>query len=72
MMDICEAECTDDTSIDEMQEGVSDRKDDKNKKYDQEKESECPDDTSSVDIEEGVGDKKDGRSENNDEVKEAE
>ena len=35
---------------------MSDRKDDKNKKKDEEKESECPDDTSPVDMEEGIKD----------------
>ena len=46
-----------------MQEGVSDRNDDKNEKNDEGKESEFPDDTSLVDIEEGVSDRKDDKNE---------
>ena len=41
-----------------MEEGVSDRKYDKNEKNDEEKEAEFPDDTSPVDIEEGLSDRK--------------
>ena len=37
--------------------------DDKNKKYDEEKEAKCPDDTSTVDMEEGVNDSKDDSNE---------
>ena len=37
-----------------MEEGGSDRKYDKNEKYDEEKEAGRPDDTSPVDMEEGV------------------
>ena len=55
-----------------MEEGVSDRKYDKNGKNDEEKESECLDDTSPVDIEEGVNDRKYDKNEKNDEKKEAE
>ena len=50
MMDICEAECPDDTSPVDMEEDVIDRKDDNNEKNDEEKLPECPDDTSSVEI----------------------
>ena len=39
-----------------MEEGVSDRKDDKNEKNDEEKEAECLDDTIPFDMEEGVKD----------------
>ena len=41
-----------------MEEGVSDRKDDKNGKNDEGKEAECPDDTPPVDMEKGVSDRK--------------
>ena len=41
-----------------MEEGVYDRKDDKNEKSDEEKEAECPYGTSPVDIEEVVSDRK--------------
>ena len=37
-----------------MEEGVSDRKYDKNEKYDEEKEAECLDETYPVDMEESV------------------
>ena len=37
-----------------MEEGVNDRKYEKNRKYDEEKEAEFPDETSLVDMEEGV------------------
>ena len=37
-----------------MQEGVSDRKDDKDGKNDEEKDAECHDEISPVDMEEGV------------------
>ena len=37
MMDICESELPDDTSPIEKEEGVNDRKDDMNEKYDEEK-----------------------------------
>ena len=39
-----------------MEEGVSDRKNDKNKKNDEGKKAECPEDTPPVDMEEGVSD----------------
>ena len=42
-----------------MEEGVSDRKNDRNEKNDEEKEAELPDDTPRVDMEEGVSDRKD-------------
>ena len=53
MMDIYlyEAECPDDTSPVEMEEGVNDRKDDKDENNDEGKESELPEDTSPVDTE---------------------
>ena len=54
-----------------MEEGVSDRNDDKNEKYDEEKEAECPDDTSTIDVEEGVSDRNDDNNEEIDEEKEA-
>ena len=54
-----EAECPDYTPPVDMDKGVSDRKNDKNDKIDEEKESECPDDTPPVDTEEGVSDRKD-------------
>ena len=38
---------------------MNDRKDDKNEKYDEDKEPEFPYDTSTVDMEEGVIDRKD-------------
>ena len=38
-----------------MEEGVSDRKDDKNEEIDEEKEVECLDDTSPDEIEQNVG-----------------
>ena len=59
MMDIYEAECPYDTSPVEMEEHVSDRKDDNNGKNDEQKEAEFPDDTSLVDIEGGVSYRKD-------------
>ena len=46
-----------------MEEGVSDRKDDKNEKNDEGKEAYCPDDTSPVEMEEGVSDRKDDKNE---------
>ena len=69
MMDICEAEWPYDASLIDMKEGVNDRKDDKNKIYDEEKEAKWPDDTSPVDIEEGVSDIKYDNNEENDEEK---
>ena len=56
-----EAEFPDDTPPVDMEEGVSDIKDDKNLKNDEEKEAECQDDTPPVDMEEGVNDRKDGK-----------
>ena len=41
-----------------MEKGVSERKNDKNEKNDEEKEAECPDDTPPDDMEEGVSEKK--------------
>ena len=58
-MNTRQAEFADETSTIEKQEGVNDRKYDKNKKYDEDKEPECPDDTSTVEMEEGVIDRKD-------------
>ena len=49
-----------------MEEGVNDRNDNKNEKYDGEKEAECLDDTSRVEIEEVVSDRKYDKNENND------
>ena len=46
-----------------MQEGLSDRNDDKNEKNYEEKEAECPDDTSPVEMEEGVNYRKDDKNE---------
>ena len=46
-----------------MEVGVSDRKDDKNEKNDEEKEAELPDDTTPVDMEEGVSERKDDNNE---------
>ena len=42
-----------------MEDGVNDRKYDKNEKNDEEQETECPDDTYLVDTEEGVSDRRD-------------
>ena len=56
-----EVECLDDTSPVEIEEGVSDRKYDKNEKNDEEKEAERPDDTSPINVEEGVKYIKDDR-----------
>ena len=55
-----------------MQEGLSDRNDDKNEKNYEEKEAECPDDTSPVEMEEGVNDRRCEKDKKNDEEKEAE
>ena len=52
-----------------MEEGLNDRKDDKNEIYDEVKGAECPYDTSPVDIEEGLNDRKDDKNEKNDEGK---
>ena len=51
MMDICEAEFPDDTSPVEAEEGVHDRKYDKNKRCFEENEAELSDDTSPVEME---------------------
>ena len=61
---IREAECLDNTSPDEMEEGVRDLKNDKSEKNDEEKEAEWLDDTSPEDMEEGVYDINDGKNEN--------
>ena len=53
-MDTSEAEFSDDTSPIEKEEVVNDRKDDKNKKYYEDKEAKFPDDASTVDMEERV------------------
>ena len=50
---------SDKTSPIEKQEGVNDRKDDKNKKHFEEKEAEFPDETSTVDMQEGINYRKD-------------
>ena len=47
-MNTSEAELSDETSPIEKEEGVNDRKYDKNKKYDGDKEPEFPDETSTV------------------------
>ena len=57
-MNKSEAELSDETSHIEKEEGVNDRKDDKNKKHFEEKEAEFPDETSTVETEEGVIDRK--------------
>ena len=53
-MDTSEAEFSDDTFPIEKEEVVNDRKDDKNKKYYEDKEAKFPDDASTVDMEERV------------------
>ena len=47
-----------------MEEGVSERKYDKNEKIDEVKEAEFPDDTPPDDMEEGVSEKKDDKNKN--------
>ena len=64
MMDIREAEFSDENSPIETEERVNDRKYNKNEKYGKEKEPECPDETSPVDMEEGVSDRKYDKNEN--------
>ena len=44
-----------------MEEGVSERKYDKNEKIDEGKEAECPDGTPPGDMEEGVNERKDDK-----------
>ena len=46
-----------------MEERVSDRNDDKNEKYSEDKEAECPDDTFPIDVDERVSDRNDYKSE---------
>ena len=46
-----------------MEEGVNNRKDDKNENNYEGKESECPDETSPEGIEKGVSDRKDDKNE---------
>ena len=53
-----EEELSDDTYTIEKEEGVNYRKDDKDRRYDEDKDPECPDDTSTFDMEEGVIDRK--------------
>ena len=53
-----EADCLDDTPPIDKQEGVNDRKSDKNEKKVEGKEAEFPDDTPPVDTEEGVSGRK--------------
>ena len=65
MMDICEAECLDDTSTVDVEEAVNHRKDYNNEIIDEEKEAECLDDTAPVDIDEGVSDRKDDNNKEN-------
>ena len=54
MMDIRESECPYDTSTVDIEEGVNNRKDDKDENKDEEKDVEYPEDTYPVDIEEGI------------------
>ena len=58
-----EAEFPDGTPPYDMQEGVSERIDDKNEKKVEGKEAECPDCTPPDDMEEGASEKKDDRNE---------
>ena len=46
-----------------MEEGVRDRKNDRNEKLMREKRQKCPDDSPPVDMEEGVSDRKNDRNE---------
>ena len=57
-MNTSEAKFSDDNYPIDKEEGVNDRKYDKNKEYDEGKEPEFPDDTSIVDMEEDVIDRK--------------
>ena len=57
-MNTSEGKFLDDTSPIYKEEGVNDRKDKKNKKYDEDKDPEYPDDTSADEMEEGVIDRK--------------
>ena len=52
-----------------MEEGVSDKINDKNENYYEDKEPECLDDTSPEEMEEDVSDEINDKSENNDEEK---
>ena len=54
-----------------MEEGVSERKDDKNEKRYEGKEAKSPDSTPPVDMKEGVSERKDDKNEKMDEGKEA-
>ena len=54
-----------------MEEGVGEKKDDKNEIIDEGKEAACPDGTSPDDMEEGVGEKQDDKNVIIDEEKEA-
>ena len=58
-MNTSEEEFSDDTSPIEKGEGVNYGKDDKNKKYDENKKPEFPDDTSTVVMEEGIIERRD-------------
>ena len=58
-------EFPDETSPVEMEEGVNDRKNDKNEKNDEEKQEECPYDTPPVDIEESGSARIDDNNEKN-------
>ena len=51
--------CADGTSSDDMEEGVGEKKDDKNEIIDEEKEAAFPDGTPPDDMDEGVGEKQD-------------
>ena len=57
-MDTSEAELSDDNYPIEKEEAVNYRKDDRNKKYDEDKEAGFPDDASTVEMEEGLNDRK--------------
>ena len=57
------AECLDDTSSGEMEEDVSDKKNDRSENIDERKEAEWIDDTSPDDMEEEVSDKIDNKNE---------
>ena len=55
-----------------MEEGISDINEDKNEKYDEDKEAECLYYNYSIEVEEGISDRNDDKNGEMDEVKEAE
>ena len=67
-----QAACPDGIPPDDMEEGVGEKKHDKNEKIDDRKEAECPDGTPHDDMEEGVSEIKDDKNERIDEEKESE